>query len=75
MRRLHDNEIPIGTDLVRRLLDTQFPEYASMPLCRLEASGSTNVLFRLGDELLLRSPRQPGGGAGIEKEQHWLPRL
>jgi len=33
--------------------------------------GSTNVLFRLGESLLVRLPRQPGGGDAIEKEAHW----
>lgn len=73
--RLHQNEIAIDTKLVRRLVDNAFPEYSSRPLTRLDASGSTNVLFRLGDDLLVRLPRQPGGGAAIEKERRWLPEL
>jgi aminoglycoside phosphotransferase (APT) family kinase protein len=69
----HDNEIPIGVDLVHRLIGSQFPQYAAMPLNRLGASGSTNAIFRLGDELLARLPRQPGGSEVIVKEQRWLP--
>ena len=72
-RRVHDNEIPSDIDLVRKLVDAQFPQYADRPLRRLGASGSTNVLFRLGGDLLVRLPRQPGGSAGIEKERRWLP--
>jgi aminoglycoside phosphotransferase (APT) family kinase protein len=72
---LHDDEIPIDIDLVRRLVDTEFPQYAALPLSRLDASGSTNALFRLGDDLLVRLPRQPGGSAGIDKEQRWLPEI
>ena len=34
----------------------------------LRSSGSSNALFRLGNDLLVRLPRQPGGGATIEKE-------
>nr|WP_238338365.1 aminoglycoside phosphotransferase family protein [Pedococcus badiiscoriae] len=41
----------------------------------MSASGSSNALFRLGDELLVRLPRQPGGAATIDKEAHWLPRM
>jgi aminoglycoside phosphotransferase (APT) family kinase protein len=74
INRLHDDEIQIEIDLVRKLVDTQFPRYATLPLGRLNATGSTNVLFRLGSSLLVRLPRQPGG-AGIEKEQRWLPRI
>jgi aminoglycoside phosphotransferase (APT) family kinase protein len=76
---LHHNEIPVGIDLVRKLVDTEFPQYADLPLRPLAASGSTNVLFRLGDDLLVRLPRQPGNGAAIEREQRWAgefgPRL
>ncbi len=70
---LHDDEIPIDVDLVRRLIETQHPRYAALPLKRLDAAGSTNVLFRLGDHLLVRLPRQPGGTAGIDVERRWLP--
>jgi aminoglycoside phosphotransferase (APT) family kinase protein len=73
--RLHDNEIPIDIDLVRKLVDTQLPQYAVLSLSRLEKSGSPNVLFRLGDDLLVRLPRQPGGSAGIDKERRWLPKI
>lgn len=68
---LHDDELPITDDLVRRLVDSQFPGYTDQPLRRLSASGSTNLLFRLGEQLLVRLPRQPGGGAGIDAEMGW----
>lgn len=70
---LHDDEIPIDAPLVRALVDAELPEYAALPLRRLDASGSSNALFRLGDELLVRLPRQPGGSATIEKEARWVP--
>jgi aminoglycoside phosphotransferase (APT) family kinase protein len=41
----------------------------------LASSGSTNALFRLGEELLVRLPRQPGGSETISKEAKWLPVL
>ncbi len=70
---LHDDEIPIDLPLVRALVDRAFPEYADLQLSRLGASGSSNALFRLGEDLLVRLPRQPGGTATIDKEARWLP--
>jgi aminoglycoside phosphotransferase (APT) family kinase protein len=70
---LHDDEIPIDEELVRSLLATLSPAYDCLTLARFESSGSTNALFRLGDDLLVRVPRQPGGTVTIEKEQRWLP--
>jgi aminoglycoside phosphotransferase (APT) family kinase protein len=69
---LHDDEIPIDAGLVRSLLGTLSTSYDALALSRLESSGSTNALFRLGDDLLVRLPRQPGGTATIEKERRWL---
>lgn len=73
--RLHDDELEIDSSLVRQLIDSQFPEYAALSLSRLGESGSTNVLFRLGDDLLVRLPRQPGGTSSIDKEHRWLSEI
>lgn len=70
---LHDDELEIDLLLVRALVDRAFPEFGSLPLSQLGCSGSSNALFRLGPELLVRLPRQPGGSATIEKEARWLP--
>jgi aminoglycoside phosphotransferase (APT) family kinase protein len=51
------------------------PECAGLSLRRLASSGSTNALFRLGEKLVVRLPRQPGGSATISKEANWLPLL
>ena len=74
-RALHADEIPIDAELVRGLVGRAMPAYADAPVRRLASSGSTNALFRLGDELLVRLPRQPGGSATILKEAAWLPVL
>jgi len=72
---LHDDEIPIDAGLVRALVDRATPHYVDLPVRRLGSSGSTNALFRLGENLLVRLPRQPGGSAAIAKEAKWLPVL
>lgn len=72
---MHDDEIEISAELVRRLIDRDLPRFSASPLRRLAASGSTNVLFRLGANHLVRLPRQPGGSGSIETEARWLARL
>ena len=69
---LHDDELVIDAELVRRLVAASVPAYGDLPLRRLDASGSSNVLFRLGDDLVVRLPRQPGGGSSIGTERRWL---
>jgi aminoglycoside phosphotransferase (APT) family kinase protein len=72
---LHSDEIPIDAELVRGLVGRAMPAHADAPVRRLASSGSTNALYRLGDELLVRLPRQPGGSVTISKEATWLPVL
>lgn len=72
---LHDDEIVVDVELVRTLIEDQFPQYSSLPLSRLAATGSSNVLFRLGADFLVRLPRQPGGSSAIDKEQRWLAEI
>ncbi len=73
MLRLHADELPVDVALARRLVDRAFPEYVHDGLRVLPDSGSSNALFRLGNDKLVRLPRQPGGGASIDKEATWLP--
>jgi aminoglycoside phosphotransferase (APT) family kinase protein len=74
-RALHPDEIPVDAELVRGLVGRVMPAHANLPIRRLPSSGSTNALFRLGEEFLVRLPRQPGGSAAISKEARWLPVL
>lgn len=72
---LHEDEIPIDTGLVRALVDRAMPRYRDLPVRQLDSSGSSNALFRLGEDLLIRLPRQRGESATIAKEARWLPLL
>lgn len=67
-------DIDVGDALVRRLLEQQHPDLADLEL-RLLANGWDNVLYRLGDELVVRVPRRQIVAGLIENEQRWLPEL
>ena len=75
MARMHVDELEIDEALVRRLLAEQFPEWAGLPLSRVEPAGTVNAIFRLGDELSLRLARRKGPTEAGGKELDWLPRL
>jgi aminoglycoside phosphotransferase (APT) family kinase protein len=72
---MHTDEFAIDRMLVRALLAQACPAWSDLPVEPLSASGSSNALFRLGTELLVRLPRQPGGSATILKEARWLSQL
>ncbi len=73
--RLHENEVAIDDALVRGLLAEQLPEWVGPPLERVRTPGSDHVLYRLGDELVVRLPRKEGVEEQVDKERQWLPRL
>jgi aminoglycoside phosphotransferase (APT) family kinase protein len=67
-------EVAIDAALVRALLVEQHPDLADLELTEL-AFGWDNVLFRLGDELVVRLPRRQLAVPLVEHEQRWLPEL
>lgn len=72
---MHENEVPVPDELVRRLVDTQFPEWRALPIRRLPPIGTDHQLFRLGDEFLVRMPRIDWAVGQAHSDWTWLPRL
>jgi aminoglycoside phosphotransferase (APT) family kinase protein len=72
---MHADELEIDSSLVRRLVVEQFPQWARLPVRRVEPQGTVNAIFRLGDELSVRLPRRDGPPHPGSKELDWLPRL
>jgi aminoglycoside phosphotransferase (APT) family kinase protein len=68
-------EVEISADLVRRLIAAQFPEWAALPLDATPAIGWDNVLYRLGEDLVVRVPRRRVVAEVVENEHRWLPVL
>ncbi|MFC8868723.1 aminoglycoside phosphotransferase family protein [Streptomyces sp. NPDC057148] len=65
----------IDTALVRRLVDSQFPQWAEQPLERFGPAGSDHVIHRLGEDLAVRLPCHAGALGQALKDSEWLPRL
>jgi aminoglycoside phosphotransferase (APT) family kinase protein len=72
---MHADEVDTDPALVSRLVASQFPQWAGLPVKRVPSSGTDNALYRLGDELVVRLPRIEWAVGGIEKELEWLPKL
>jgi aminoglycoside phosphotransferase (APT) family kinase protein len=72
---MHADELDIDLPLVARLIATQFPQWADLPLSPVLSAGTDNAIYRLGDEMAVRLPRVAGAVGDVEKEQCWLPRL
>lgn len=77
MGELNDNatEVEITPGLARDMVAAQFPQWADLPVRRVEFDGWDNRTFRLGDTMTLRLPSRACYAAKVEVEQRWLPVL
>ena len=62
-------------ELVSRLVASQFPEWARLPVRPVDLDGNDNRTFRLGRELSVRLPSADEYIPQVEKEHRWLPWL
>lgn len=74
-RKMHIDEVDTDKSLVRLLVDAQFPQWARLPIKTVPSAGTSNALYRLGDEMVVRLPRTPSASKQVDKEQRWLPKL
>ena len=65
----------ITMDMVRCLLASQFPQWAELPISRVELDGWDNTTFRLGHGMTVRLPSSDAYVAQVDKEHRWLPVL
>jgi len=74
-KRMHADEVETSAGLLERLLAAQFPEWAGLPIERVESYGTDHDIYRLGDRLAARLPRIGWATAQAAKEAEWLPKL
>ena len=72
---MHEDEFDIHDGLVRGMIDTQFPQWSTLPLSRVRSSGTVHVIFRLGNDLAVRLPRSAEFTPALEREAALLPVL
>ncbi len=71
----HDDRREVSAATVRRLIGTQFPQWADLPVRRVDVDGWDNHSFRLGTDMKVRLPSASRYVAQVEKEHLWLPYL
>jgi aminoglycoside phosphotransferase (APT) family kinase protein len=65
----------IDASLAARLVATQFPQWAELPVRPVRFGGWDNRTFHLGDDMSVRLPSAAPYALQVEKEQRWLPKL
>jgi aminoglycoside phosphotransferase (APT) family kinase protein len=56
---MHTDQLTITAGMVRTLVDEQFPEWAHLPIEHVALEGTTNAVFRIGNDLVARFPLRP----------------
>lgn len=67
--------IQITTELVQGLVAEQFPQWAQLPVQKLDDLGTNNWLFRLGETYVLRYPKNESASKQLLKEFSILKKL
>ncbi len=65
----------ITAELVSRLVATQFPKWAGLPVRPVDGDGWDNATFRLGEYMSVRLPSSQSYVEQVDKEHRWLPVL
>jgi aminoglycoside phosphotransferase (APT) family kinase protein len=58
--RMHADQVDVTVETVTALVRDQFPAWAGRPVRPVVSHGTVNALFRLGADVVLRFPLQPG---------------
>jgi aminoglycoside phosphotransferase (APT) family kinase protein len=67
--QMHDNQLGVSLEMVRELVDEQFPEWRGLPVTSLAAQGTVNAIFRIGDRFAARFPLNQGD---VDSVRLWL---
>jgi len=53
---MHDDQVDVTVDVVRRLVDEQFPQWRRLPVREVASEGTVNAIYRIGEGLAARFP-------------------
>jgi aminoglycoside phosphotransferase (APT) family kinase protein len=53
---VHVDQVTVTLEIVRRLVDDQFPQWRQLPLRAVPGAGTVNAIVRIGDQLAARFP-------------------
>lgn len=74
-KKMHANEVTTDVLLVRRLLTSQFPQWADLAIKPVRSTGTDKAIFRLGNDMSVRLPRIDWALDQVDKEHEWMPRI
>jgi aminoglycoside phosphotransferase (APT) family kinase protein len=67
--------VEINVELVKKLINNQFPQWSGLPIIPVIKGGNDNRTFHLGNKMSVRLPSKEHYEPQIEKEIFWLLKL
>ena len=64
---MHANQLIVSVDMVRELVDHQFPEWRGLPIEPVASRGTVNAILRIGGEFAARFPLEPGDARVMQR--------
>lgn len=63
----------VNLNLIKQLIDTQFPEYTCLQVTEVAKQGHDNRTYTLGDNMIIRIPTNERYVPAVHKEHKYLP--
>lgn len=64
---MHADQLAVSPGMVRELVDEQFPGWRQLAITKVDAAGTVNAIFRIGDQFAARFPLRPGDAAAVRR--------
>ncbi len=75
LRLINCKKLNINPSLIRRLVDSQFPQWKKLPIHQVKSSNWGHKDFYLGDKMSIRVPSASKYSRQLQKEHRWLPKF
>lgn len=72
---MHNDEVRIDDQLVTELLTSQFSKWSNLSLSRVSPDGTDHVMFKLGEDMVVRLPRILSASKNLKRESDCLKQL
>ncbi|MDA3625414.1 aminoglycoside phosphotransferase family protein [Saccharopolyspora oryzae] len=66
---MHADQLTVSPEMVRELVDEQFPEWCGLPIRELASEGTVNAIFRIGEDFAARFPLEPGDVESVRRKR------
>jgi len=64
---MHANQLAVSPEVVRELVDEQFPVWRGLAIREVRTEGTVNAIFRIGERFAARLPLQPGDVRSVRR--------